>query len=306
MILNPVKRFLRRIGVALSVWYSRRQGRRGVDAIQQAGDRIGRWHYRLRPIRRMRLKRQIARVLATTPADASVSRILLEAHRTNDRAVFEVVACAAGAITARQMSESVAVSGEQALFDALGSGKGAVLLGMHMGNALALMVYLSTRGMPISVVAYQSKKLPHEFFENVFDSTDVETIPARPEGAAYFRMVRALKRGRAVLVTMDQIHKRDGVSTRFLGKRVTMPSGPAAVARSLDLPVFPVQLLASRPKWTYRIADPLQLPHRETLEEDVAQLAAIMDAHIRAHPELWSWHQRRWIRYPFEDMADSC
>jgi KDO2-lipid IV(A) lauroyltransferase len=32
-------------------------------------------------------------------------------------------------------------------------------------------------------------------------------------------------------------------------------------------------------------------------------VTAAMEAHIRAHPELWSWHHRRWGRYPFLDAV---
>ena len=102
-------------------------------------------------------------------------------------------------------------------------------------------------------------------------------------------------------IAIDQINRQGGIPTRFLGKQVNMPPGAATLARKYDVPVFPVLLDAAEPRWTFRISEAIQLPEGDSTEEDVAKLADIVDCHIRAHPELWSWHQRRWLRYPFPE-----
>ena len=110
---------------------------------------------------------------------------------------------------------------------------------------------------------------------------------------------KRLKRGRMTFIPIDQINRQGGIPTRFLGKQVNMPPGAATLARKYDVPVFPVLLDAAEPRWTFRISEAIHLPEGDSTEQDVAKLADIVDCHIRAHPELWSWHQRRWLRYPF-------
>lgn len=301
MMPRWLRRPLRKAVVYCFVWFSRRRGRRGLDAIRETGERFGDWHYRLRPFKRIRLQRQLARALGYAPGDAAACRVLRAAYRNCDRAVFEVLALSAGAITAPQLAEQVEVSGLESLEQSLKSGEGAVLLGMHMGNSIALMIHLAVRGLPVSIVVHQSRKLSSGFFESMFDSVGLQTIQARPSVAAYYKMARALKKGRAVFVTMDQAGKQGGVSAWFLGKQVVMPVGPAALARSVRVPVFPVLPLAETPTWKFRIGTPLHLSESNSLEQDVAELTGVMDTHIRAYPELWSWHHRRWSRDPFPE-----
>lgn len=298
-----LKRLLRRLAVRAFTRYTRYRGRHGLAAIQRDGDRLGRLHYRLRPFRRAHLKRQIARVLGTAPTDPALDRILKQAYRHNDRAALEIMALSSGGVTPGQVADSVTASGLEPLIRSLDSGRGAVLLGMHMGNALAFLVDLDRRGVPVSVIAFQSRKLPEGFFENMFTATGIERIQARPERVAYYHLRKALKQGRTVFIPMDQIHKVGGVPARFLDKQVTMPAGPAALARSLGVPVFPVFLDAAEPKWAFRVGEAIHLTGQQPLEADVAELTAVLDNHIRKRPELWTWHQRRWDRHPFEPPA---
>ncbi|MCC5887752.1 MAG: hypothetical protein JJT88_15055 [Gammaproteobacteria bacterium] len=298
-----LKRWLNRRTVGMVQRYVRWAGRRGLPSVRREGDRLGRIHYAFTPRYRRRLGRQIARLLGLQPGSPEVTGILRSAYRISDRAAFEVVALHAGVVSPDEAAASATVADVEPLAATLASGRGAVLLGMHMGNVYALLCALDRLRLPVSVIAYQSNKLPDGFFEQMVAGTDIETIPARPERAAFYGLSKAVKRGRATFIPVDQIHKAGGVETEFLGKRVTMPGGPVALARKFRVPIFPVFLDAAEPQWCYRLGAPIELDGSSSLEEDVARMSSILDAFIRAHPHLWSWHQRRWHRYPFADDA---
>ncbi len=300
-----LRRLFRRICV---FWLTRLAficARNGISGVQRAGDRLGRIHYYLRPLMTRRLRRHMRQVggkPATVPAEH-----LKEAFRHCDRAAFEILALGTGAISAGALADRVDPGDISTIRTVLDSGRGAILLGLHMGNGVAFALHLARLGLPMNMVSHNSRKfdkLSTDFFQDAVRSEGVQVISSRPERAAYYGLARALKNGRAVFITMDQMHKRGGVPARFLGKDVLMPGGPAAMARSLNVPIFPVLATAAGPKWQFRIEPPLELTPSTDLTSAVARLTAIMDRHIRAYPQLWSWHHRRWIREPFPDDAD--
>lgn len=299
-----LKRTLNRMMVRTIGHYARWAGREGPLSIRREGDRLGRLHYALTPLKRRQLAGQIARLLDEEPTSPHITDILRSSYRISDRAILELAALHAGVLTPSQAAESACVDGVAPLAAALESGQGAVLLGMHMGNVYALLCALDRLGLPISVIAYQSNKLPEGFFEDLVAGTGIETIQARPERAAFYGLSKALKRGRATFIPVDQIHKSGGVETDFLGKRVSMPGGPVALARKFGVPIFPICLDAAEPLWHFRVCEPIRFGPETHLEQGVATVSGVVDGFIRARPQLWSWHQRRWHRYPFIEDAD--
>lgn len=298
-----LKRRINRMMVSAIDRYARWTGRQGPQSVRRAGERLGRMHYALTPLKRRRLGRQIGRLFGLTPASKQITDILRSSYLISDRAILEIAALHAGVLTPAQVADSASVEGVEPLAATLESGQGAVLLGMHMGNVYALLCALDRLGLPISVVAYQSNKLPEGFFENLVAGTGIETIRARPERAAFYGLSKALKRGRATFIPVDQIHKSGGIETDFLGKRVTMPGGPVALARKFGVPIFPICLDAADPQWAFRVCEPIRPGPEVSLEQGVATVSGVVDGIIRARPELWSWHQRRWDRYPFSEDA---
>lgn len=295
-----LRRFLRRTGATIASGYVRLRGRGGMAAIQRDGDRMGRLHYHASIFQRRKLRRQVARLFGMRPDDPEISALLKQGWRINDRAVVEVLAKACGAVTVDEVMDSVIITGTEPLARTLESGKGAILLGMHSGNALALLFKLARCGLPISVIANQPRRVPDGFFEDFFSGCGAEVIRARPEFRAFYALNKAVQQGRAAYIPIDQIHKRGGIPAQFLGKRVPMPGGASVLARKHGVPIYPVLLEAAEPEWQFHIGEGIHLPAGQEQAQDVADLTAIIDAHIRRQPHLWSWHHRRWMRYPFE------
>src|SRR5690606_14415035 len=77
-----------------------------------------------------------------------------------------------------------------------------------------------------------------------------------------------------------------------------MAAGPAQLARHTGAPLLPVFAAGYDGLWRFRIEPPLP-PATGPLAADVQRLARIAERQVRLHPELWSWHHRRWRKQPF-------
>jgi KDO2-lipid IV(A) lauroyltransferase len=77
-----------------------------------------------------------------------------------------------------------------------------------------------------------------------------------------------------------------------------MPAGPAQLARHADAPVLPVATVAVEPVWRFEIRSPIPRQADASLETDVEGLLRASEQMILSNPQWWSWHHRRWRRFP--------
>jgi KDO2-lipid IV(A) lauroyltransferase len=254
---------------------------------------------------RRRCARDLALLLGHPPGDPTVRELLRQAYRVNTIAVLEVLA-----MFDRQLDDGVLdaqseVEGLERLRAALDGGRGAILLGAHMGNGALLTARLARAGWPVSVVFRQARMMSAGFFEQGLSLYGIEAIPANAGLRAYVQMLDALKRGRILFVIMDQGTKaaQDGITMRFLGKEMPMSAGPAQLARQSGAPVLPLLTTAAEPVWKFTIGAPAARIPGAPLESEAAELARLTEQNILRHPELWSWHHRRWRKFPMAAVS---
>jgi lauroyl/myristoyl acyltransferase len=272
----------------------------GFRRAPAAGKLLGELEYRIAWLRRRRCARDMALALGRPVGDPWVREQLRRAHHVNAQAVLEILALFDRPQDERVLAQRLTLEGEERLRAALASGRGAILLGTHAGNGVLLVLRLAAAGWPVSVVYRQARMMPAEFFQRGFERYAVEGILANEGLRAYGRMLAAVKRGRILFVTLDQGVKRarDGVTVRFLGKDVGIAAGPAHLARHARTPVLPLFASAHAGVWHFRIVSPLP-PVEGPLVEEVERFAREAERQILLHPELWSWHHRRWQYQPF-------
>jgi len=168
-----------------------------------------------------------------------------------------------------------------------------------MGNAALVPLCLANAGWAVSVLYKESRMMSADFFLEGLARYGIQGIAANAGLRAYGQMLAALKQGRIVFLMLDQgvKHAKDGQVHRFLGKDMPMPAGPAQLARAARAPVVPVATLAASPRWRFALQPPLVLGE-DSLEADVASLVRATEEIVLAHPDLWSWQQRRWRKFP--------
>jgi lauroyl/myristoyl acyltransferase len=270
----------------------------GLGFVRRCGELLGELHYRVDVHGRRDMARQLAHALDVTSADEP-GALLRQAYRINDGAALEIVAMYCGRFAAEELRVHCRVDGIERLQETLPAGRGAILLGMHMGNGLLMAARLAAEGLPVTVVYRESHKMPDGFFERIGAHHGTEGIHVQDPASAYRQMRRALDRGRILFVLMDQATRDGGVAVTFLGKPLTMPAGPSELARRTGAPVLTVLPVAARPAWRFRIGEPLQIGDADAAAL-TAEFAGILERHIRAYPHLWTWHHRHWRRLPFE------
>lgn len=288
---------LRRRALFLSVrWLLRRTG---FDGARGLGVRLARLHYFLDGRTRRVCLAGIAALQGRAADDPAVEKILREAYRVNTTAVLEVLSMVDRKLDAERLRSRCRVDGIANL-EAARQGRGAILLATHSGNSLLLAAQLADAGVPVTVVYRHARMMSAKFFSTGLPRYGIDGILANEGFKAYARMVDALRKNRVVFAMVDQ-GVRDaetGVPLRFLGKDMPMPGGVVQLARSARAPILPVDSLAADPVWHFAIEPPLTLLPGGSIAEDTAAVMRHVEAQILARPHLWSWHHRRWRKFP--------
>ncbi len=270
------------------------------ERLRTLGGWLGELQFRLAFAPRRRMVRELAALLGRPAGDPAVKAQMREAYRSNDAAVLEVLKMLDHRQDEAMLLAQVEVEGVETLQQALAAGRGAILLPGHSGNAALMVVRLAAAGVPVSMVYRESRMMDAGLFQRGLAFYGIEGILATDGLKAYGRMLDALRRNRVVCVMADQGTKkaRDGTVFRFLGKDMPMPMGPAQLARHADAPVLPVALVAARPRWRFAIEPPIARERGASLEADAEAMLRVCEALILRNPQGWSWHHRRWRRFP--------
>lgn len=285
-----LKRVRRRLGFhglrMLALWAAAG----GSDRLKAWGMRLGHLHYAIRYALRRQLKNQLDTVAtlhpnAQLPPERDV--ILKTAFEVSDRALLEVIALYASRKPPEGISPQVAIENLGELDRYQHQKQGIILLGMHMGNGVAMAAQLNRSHGPIHVVYRESNKVPVGFLRRGLERLGLKAINASGPGAGFRDMLKALKAGQMIFILMDQGSKDAGVPAHFLGKTVLMPKGPAELARRSGAPIVPVFLTGTEPVWSFELGAPIYLDEHDTIQNQIAEISQCMARHILAHPQWW-------------------
>lgn len=267
----------------------------GFGSARRLGAMLGALQYRLDGKVRDRCLHDLAALTGRREDDETVVHTLRSGYRVNTIAVLEVLSMVDRKLDAGVLKSSCRVDGLPLLESAL-AGRGAILLATHSGNSLLLAAQLADAGWPVTVVYRHARMMSMEFFATGLPRYGIQGILANEGFKAYARMLDALRHNRILFAMMDQGVKQaeTGVAMRFLGKQMPMPGGVVQLARQSRAPILPVTTMAADPLWHFTIEPRIHFEPGGTVEEDTGVVLRHVEAQIMAHPELWSWHQRRW------------
>ncbi len=271
----------------------------GFERVHTIGNLAGELQFRIAARQRRRIQTDMALAMGRPKDDPAVARLLREAYRVNNTAVLEIMAMFDRTQDEAMLAARCEVEGLDHLRTALAGGRGAILLATHMGNAALLTVKLAHAGWPVSVVYREARMMSAGFLQAGLEQYGIQGILANTGIRAYGQMLGALKQSRIVFVMMDQgvQKKENGLVQRFLGKDSAMPAGPAQLARAAKAPLLPVATVGATPLWRFEIGPPVELG-TGSLETDLQSLVRLTEQQVLAHPQLWSWHHRRWRKLP--------
>lgn len=244
--------------------------------------------------------RRIRSVFGPTVSERRVRRI---ARRSLRNTVFGIVDLLRAATLGRDWLDRHVEGGAavRAMKQAFGGG-GGILASPHMGAwELSARVGALHGLRPFSIAAHQKNALVSDYINALRNETG---MPILVRGRDTLReAIRRLRNGEVMAILPDLRKPTPGLEVPFLGGQANVADGMAALARAAGVPIVPFYCLRSG--WTRHriVASPPVRPDptaakRADIERMTRDVFAVMDAAIRAHPEQWFWHNRRWVLDP--------
>ncbi|NWG29124.1 MAG: lysophospholipid acyltransferase family protein [Ignavibacteriaceae bacterium] len=201
-------------------------------------------------------------------------------------------------LSKEELTNAVVCSNPEMIVNKFNEGRGVILLSSHFGNweYIAISVAVQIQ-LPFSVVVKPLRNpLVYEWMNRARTKFGNEVVPL---GISIRKTYQTLKEKKIVAMVADQRGPAEGVRVDFFGKKVSVYSGPAALALKTGAPL--ICGIAIRDK-DYKYKTELveiskdNLPGNE--EEKILVISqrytSYQEKVIREHPEQWLWMHKRW------------
>lgn len=197
----------------------------------------------------------------------------------------------------------IKMEGAQYLTEALAQGRGAVIATAHSGNWELLGAALAMYGFPLVAVVQKQTNAVMDRFINEYRTMAGMHVTYK---SGVLEMVRLLGEGKIIGLLMDQDQHSSGVFVNFFGRPASTPPGAAVLARMKNAPVVPAFITQNADgTHTVTIHPAMKVEKTKNKNQDIlkatAQLTAIIEEHVRHHPEEWFWLHNRWKTVPPEE-----
>lgn len=184
------------------------------------------------------------------------------------------------------------IVGEPHLRDALARGKGVVVPLPHTANWDWAGAWACQEVAPLMTVAERLRpERLYDEFVRFREGLGMHVLPLTGGQPPMARLEEWLRAGGLVCLLADRDLSAHGVPVDFLGEQVTVPPGPAVLARRTGAALLPV---------TLRYPDERRMEitfhprvQESTVEAMCQQMADALAAGIRAAPR--DWHMMQWI-----------
>ncbi len=193
------------------------------------------------------------------------------------------------------------VEGEENIHQALQQEKGVLLFSAHLGNWEVASLALSRLG-GLSVVARPLDSRPAERELVRFRASLGARIIYKQQAAK--PILQALRRNEMVAILIDQnVLRSQAVFVDFFGLPAATTPSLASFHLRTHAPLIPVFCYPT-PLFSYlvKIAPALDIELSGEREKDVLKITQrctkIIEAEIRAQPDLWFWFHNRWKTRP--------
>ena len=188
------------------------------------------------------------------------------------------------------------------LREALRGGKGVLLASAHLGNWELVGPALNAEGIALSLyVGAQHNPIVDGVINRARQETGSQTVHKGPNVKG---LLKALKENRALAILADQHDTAKRHYVAFFGRPVSVPPGPAQLARRTGAPMFFADCTRDESgRYGMRLT-PIPVPVTADEERDVLEIMqayyAALEAAARRRPEQYFWMHRRFRPIPRE------
>jgi len=202
-----------------------------------------------------------------------------------------------------RVRETVTVTNEHLLLDAINAKTGVIVTLPHAGNWDHAGAYFCGKGINLVTVAEHLK--PEKLFLKFLSyrqAMGMEVLPL--DGRVLATLEQRLREGALVALVADRDLSRSGIAVNFFGAPSRMPAGPAILALKTDAPLI-TAFVSYTDSGIHIDFNEVPLPFFGSDEEKVSQIVQSMaqqfEVGITAHPEDWHMLQRIWTDGDFRE-----
>jgi len=203
--------------------------------------------------------------------------------------------------------DRIDITGFGSVEEALGEGKGVVLVTGHMGNWEMGGASVAAKGIPLDAIAQRQRNPLFDL--DITKNREKLGITIVERRYAPKRVLRTLRAGGVVGIVGDQNVRRGGVFVEFFGRPASTARGPAMFALRTGAPLFvgTVQRLPGFPQRYKAEVQRIPIEPSGDLEADVLRLTAAhtryLEGKVREAPEQYFWQHRRWKTQPEDQLG---
>ncbi|MBF2052099.1 MAG: lysophospholipid acyltransferase family protein [Candidatus Sericytochromatia bacterium] len=191
----------------------------------------------------------------------------------------------------------VQLLGHHHYLSAKAAGRGVILVSAHFGCWEWIPAALALQGEAVSVLVQRpSQSWVDQSFSALRAQVGVQTL-YNDSLSGLRPLIRALRQGETVGMLIDQHGESQRLIGSFFRQCVSLPEGPARIARQTGAVILPVLARWHGQRHLIQFFTPLQA---QDFKADLAlmqQLYDWLEAQIRRGPENWLWSYLRWDKY---------
>ena len=204
-----------------------------------------------------------------------------------------------------RVRETVSVTNEHLLLDAISAKTGVIVTLPHAGNWDHAGAYFCGKGINLVTVVEHLK--PEKLFLKFLSyrqAMGMEVLPL--DGRVLGTLEQRLRQGALVALIADRDLSRSGIAVTFFGAPSRMPPGPAILALKTDAPLI-TAFVSYTETGIHIDFNQVSLPasgsDKEKISHIVQDMAQQFEVGITAHPEDWHMLQRIWTDGDFRERV---
>ena len=204
-----------------------------------------------------------------------------------------------------RVRETVSVTNEHLLLDAIEAKTGVIVTLPHAGNWDHAGAYFCAKGINLVTVAEHLK--PEKLFLKFLSyrqAMGMEVLPL--DGRVLGTLAQRLRGGALVALVADRDLSRSGIDVNFFGGPSRMPAGPALLALKTGAPLI-TAFVSYTESGIHIDFNEVSLPESGSDEEKVSttvqKMADQFEVGISEHPQDWHMLQRIWIDGDFTERT---
>ena len=205
----------------------------------------------------------------------------------------------------QRVRETVSVTNEHLLIDAIASKTGVIVALPHAGNWDHAGAYFCGQGIHLVTVVEHLK--PEKLFLKFLgyrQAMGMEVLPL--DGRVLGSLAQRLRQGALVALIADRDLSRSGINVNFFGGPARMPAGPALLALKTRAPLI-TAFVSYTESGIHIDFNEVLLPtsgsDEAKVSETVQRMANYFEEGISKHPEDWHMLQRIWTDGDFVERA---